>query len=234
MSTVIRLTSMPQDTQFVPLGVIGYCLTRSDFLAPVFAELKLLVKKVDYDPAAKVLDVLVSIMAGCRAIAQVNTRLCPDQALASAWGRERFAEQSTLSRTLDAFGEDEIAQLRQGSEVLFRRESHTLRHDSARGWLWLDIDLTPLPVSAQAEGSTKGKIGGEKTVMGASWCASTPHNTRRRCSLACIRASNTAVQPTSPRSRRSTGFCCSMSHANSARFCAQIPALAATTTSTMP
>jgi hypothetical protein len=58
--------------------------------------------------------------------------------LARTWGRESFGEQSTLSRTLDAFGEEQIAQLRQGSEVLFRRESRTLRHDFDHDWLWLE------------------------------------------------------------------------------------------------
>jgi len=110
--------------------------------------------------------------------------------LARAWGRERFAEQSTLSRTLDAFGEEQIAQLRQGSEALFRRESRTLRHDFAQEWLWLDIDLTPLPASKHAEGSTKGKIGGEKTDTGVSWHVSMHRSTRKPCSHTSILASN--------------------------------------------
>jgi hypothetical protein len=190
MSTAIRLTSMPQDTNFAPLGVLGYCLTRTDFLAPVLSALVLPIKEVDHAPNAKVLDVLVSILAGCRAVSQVNTRIRPDMALARAWGRESFAEQSTLSRTLDAFGEEQIAQLRQGSEVLFRRESRTLRHDFAQDWLWLDIDLTPLPASKHAEGSTKGKIGGEKTDTGVSWHVFTHRSTKRPCSHVSILASN--------------------------------------------
>ena len=197
MSTAIRLTSMPQDTSFVPLGVLGYCLTRNAFLAPVLSELALPIKEVDHGPNAKVQDVLVSILAGCRAISQVNTRIRPDTALARAWGRERFAEQSTLSRTLDAFGEAQIVQLRQGSEVLFRRESRTLRHDFAQDWLWLDIDLTPLPASKHAEDSTKGKIGGEKTDMGVNWHVSTRRSTKRPCSHACILVSSIAGQPMS-------------------------------------
>jgi hypothetical protein len=44
-----------------------------------------------------------------------------------------------------------------------RRESRALRHNSAEDWLWLDIDLTPLPVSKHAEGSTKGKISAKKS-----------------------------------------------------------------------
>jgi len=168
MTTIVRLTTMPQDTNFAPLGVIGYCLTRTNFLAPVFTDLTLPLKEVDYPPAVKLMDVFTSILAGCRAVSQVNSRIRPDLALAHAWGRERFAEQSTLARTLDAFALGHVAQLRQGSESLFRRESRALRHDFAQDWLWLDIDLTALPASKHAEGSTKGKIGGKKTDMAAS------------------------------------------------------------------
>lgn len=171
MATTIRLTKMSQDTSFAPLGVLGYCLTRTAFLAPVFADLTLPIKEVDHSPAAKLMDVLTSILAGCRAISQVNTRLRPDLALARAWERESFAEQSNLARTLDAFSPEHVAQLRQGSEALFRRESQALRHDFARDRLWLDIDLTPLPASKHAEGSTKGKIGGKKTCTDANWRA---------------------------------------------------------------
>jgi hypothetical protein len=158
MATVIRLVEMPDETSFVPLGVLGYCLTRTESLAPVWAELDLPLKTVAHSPPAKLLDIVVSILAGCRAIAQVNTRVRPDVALARAWGRERFAEQSPLTRTLDAFSPTEVAQLRRGSEALFRRESRVLRHDFVQDWLWLDIDLTPLPISKLAEGSTKGKF----------------------------------------------------------------------------
>ena len=158
MSTIIRLLPMPTETSYAPLGVLGYCLTRTAFLAPLGQSLDLPLKTVDYTPAAKLLDVLVSLLTGCRAVAQTNTRLRPDLALARAWGRERFAEQSTLARTLDAFAEPQVAQLRQGGEVLFRRESRVLQHNFAQDWLWLDIDLTPLPISQHAEASTKGKF----------------------------------------------------------------------------
>ena len=158
MPTVIRLIDMPNETGFVPLGVLGYCLTRTGFLTPLWTELDLPLKTVGHTPKAKLLDVLISILAGCRSIAQVNTRLRPDVALACAWGRDRFAEQSTLTRTLDAFSLSEVNQLRQGSDTLFRRESRTLRHDFAHDFLWLDIDLTPLPISKHAEASTKGKF----------------------------------------------------------------------------
>jgi hypothetical protein len=158
VSIVVSLTDMPDETGFAPLGVLGYCLTQTRFLAPVWGELELPLKTVNHPPSAKLQDLLISILAGCRAIAQVDTRLRPDVALARAWGRKRFADQSNLARTLDAFSTTEVAQLRYGSEALFRRESHVLRHDFVNDWLWLDIDLTPLPISKHAEGSTKGKF----------------------------------------------------------------------------
>ena len=158
MPTAIRLIDMPDDTGCAPLAVVGYCLTRTSFLAPVWAELSLPLKTVDHAPAAKLLDVLVSILAGCRSLAHVNTRLRPDVALAHAWGRDHFADQSTLTRTLDAFTDTEVNHLRHGSEALFRRESRSLRHDFGRDFLCFDIDLSPLPISKHAEGSTKGKF----------------------------------------------------------------------------
>jgi len=157
MPTVIRLVNMPEQTGYAPLAVVGYCLSRTRFLDSVWAELDLGLKTVDHPPEAKLLGLLISILAGCRSIAQVNTRLRSEIALARAWGQE-WADQSNLARTLDAFTAKQVAQLRQGSEALFRRESRTLRHDWARDWLWLDIDLTPLPISKRAEGSTKGKF----------------------------------------------------------------------------
>lgn len=167
MSTSIRVVELKDQTEFVPLAVLGYCLTRTNFLDPVFSELKLPIKTVDHAPSEKLLDLLVSILASCRSVAQVNTRIRPDRVLARAWNRTRFAEQSSLMRTLDAFDSATLGQLRRGSETLFRHESQSLQHPFDRDWLWLDIDLTPLPISKHAEGSTKGKMG-EKTRMVAN------------------------------------------------------------------
>ena len=75
MGTVIRLVAMPEETGFAPLGVLGYCLTRSKFLEPMWAQLDLPVKTIDHEPEEKLQDVLVSILTGCRSVSQVNTRL---------------------------------------------------------------------------------------------------------------------------------------------------------------
>lgn len=227
MRPQIQLTHLPEDTSFAPLGVLGYCLTRTNVLAPVFTGLHLPLKVVDHTPGAKLLDVLVSILVGCRALVQVNTRLRPDRALARAWGRACFADQSSLARTLAVFTPAHVAQLRKGSETLFRRESRTFRHAFVQDWLWLDIDLTPLPASKHAEGSTKGKISGKKTRTGGNWHACMRRNTMKHCSHACTPATNTAVRPISPCSTPSRSISTSRPPRRRARSCAPIRALGA-------
>ncbi len=158
MKMRVRLVPMLTETSYAPLGAVGYCLSQSRFLDILWQQLALDLKTVDHSPADKLLDALVSVLAGCRAIIEINTRLRPDLVLAQAWGRQAFAEQSTVARTLDAFDAAQVQNLRRGSEALFRRESRCLQHDLLSDWLWIDIDLTPLPISKYAEGSTKGKF----------------------------------------------------------------------------
>lgn len=198
MATDIRLVAMPEETGFAPLGMLGYCLTRSKFLEPVWAKLDLPIKAVDHEPEEKLQDILVSILMGCRSVSQVNTRLRPDLALARAWGRPQFAEQSVLARTLDAFESDHIAQLRQGFDVLLRQESQVFRHPFSNEWLYLDIDLTPLPSSKHAEGSTKGKFE-KKTAMGGNWHACMRRSITKPCCLVSKSAKRTVDRPTSLR-----------------------------------
>lgn len=234
MSTHIRLVEMPEDTTYAPLGVLGYCLTHTDFLSIVFSELNLPLKTVEHEPRAKLGDILVSILAGCRSLVQVNTRIRPDQALATAWGRAQFAEQSTLARTLDAFTLEQVDQLRTGCEALFRRHSRTFQHDFEQDWLWLDIDLTSLPISKRAEGSTKGRIGREKTRMVGNWPACMRHSIMRRSFLGFTRATSTVNRSTSPCCASWMAFSSSAWRRNSAPSCVRMPGSAAMTTSTLP
>lgn len=196
MSTSIRLVNLTKETNFVPLGVLGYCLVRSNFLAPVYSQLELKQKSVRHRPADKLQDILVGILAGCRAISQVNTLIRPDVVLAQAWGREAFADQGLLADTLDAFDEAGIEQLRRGSQRLFRQEGRLWHHDFNQEWLWLDIDLTPLPISKYAEGSTKGKFA-KKTAMVGNWRGFMRRSITKPSSRNCIQANRTAAQPTS-------------------------------------
>jgi hypothetical protein len=161
MAVQIYLEQVDHQTCFAPLAVVGYCFTQSGLLKPVWSELDIQMKKYDHSPQDKLQDVLVAIMAGCRSLAQVNTCLRPELALAQAWQRPRFAEQSNLSRMLDRLNADQIDQLRAGNLKLLQQHSQ-LRHHDWEQWLVLDIDPTSLITSKRAEGSRKGWVSGQR------------------------------------------------------------------------
>jgi hypothetical protein len=143
-------------------------LQQRDFFAPLWEHVQLGGKTIYHEPHQKLLDVVVSMLADCSSLKQINTRLRPDTALAAAWGRDVFADQSTISRTLDAFTPATVAQLRTAVERIYVREGHALHHPFDQELLFLDIDLTGLPAGRHAEASTKGYFSGKKTVAGVS------------------------------------------------------------------
>lgn len=169
MSIAIALEPGVGHCSMVPLAVLGYCLSQSHFLQPVWEPIQLGMRQRDYAPVDKLEDVVVSILAGCRSIQNINVRLRPEQALAQAWGRSRFADQSTYSRTLDALTPAHIAQLRQGSLAWLKQHSQLNGHDWSQP-LVLDIDATHLLASEQAEGSQRGWVSGKKTVTPGTCC----------------------------------------------------------------
>jgi hypothetical protein len=162
MKAQIVLEALPTHTRYVPLAVLGYCLTRTGFLEQVWGEIEWPMKTIRHRPTEKLQDMLVSILAGNETVYQINTRLRPDLTLAAAWNRELFAEQSSVANTLDALGGQQTAQLRVGSQRLFRQHSQTMRHDFEKQWLMVDIDPTGLLASRKAEGSRKGYIAGRR------------------------------------------------------------------------
>jgi hypothetical protein len=169
MRVQIVLEPLPTHTQYVPLAVLGYCLTRTGFLQPVWDGIEWSMKTIRHTPTEKLQDMLVSILAGNNSVYQINTRLRPDLTLAAAWQRERFAEQSTIADTLNALGPEQISQLRQGSQRLFQQYSQTMRHDFEKQWLMIDIDPTGLLASRRAEGSRKGYFAGKRNRYGRQW-----------------------------------------------------------------
>jgi hypothetical protein len=161
MAVQIYLEPVEHQSCFVPLAVVGYCLTRSGLLKPIWSELDLKMRKYDHSAVDKLQDVLVAIMTGCRSLAQVDTRLRPELALAHAWQRPQFADQSNLSRTLDRLKGEQIDQLRAGNLKLLQQHSQ-LRHHNWAQRLVLDIDPTSLVTSKRAEGSHKGWVSGQR------------------------------------------------------------------------
>jgi hypothetical protein len=155
------------DTAYAPLAALWMHWQQKETLKPL-EEVEMSMKSVVFSPTSKLQQVLLSILSGCEHLSEVNTRLRPDRALAQVCGLKQFAEQSTLSRTLDALSLKQSAQLRAAVTAIWRQCSYTLGHDW-RGFLWLDFDLSGLPCGKQAEGSRKGYFSGKKTSPDVSW-----------------------------------------------------------------
>jgi len=115
----------------------------------------------------KLIQVLLSMMAGCETLSEVNLKLRPERILAQQWGWEQVADQSTLSRTLDQLSQKQIEQLRLGTTQIWRSFSQIRQHNW-HGYLWLEYDLSGLPCSAQAQESQKGYFSGKKTRRDAN------------------------------------------------------------------
>lgn len=118
-------------------------------------------KSRDFTAADKLIQVLASILAGCETLSEVNTRLKAEQPLARIGGWSRFADQSTLSRMLDALSQKQIEQMQEANREIWWSQSQ-IRERDWRKYLWLDFDLSGLPCSAQAEESAKGYFSGKK------------------------------------------------------------------------
>jgi hypothetical protein len=83
-----------------------------------------------------------------------------------AFGLPACPDQSTLQDTLDAATPANVEELRRGAAALFVRFSPAVRRFRAGGTVPVDVDLTPLPASAQAEGSERGYMGRERSQTG--------------------------------------------------------------------
>jgi hypothetical protein len=119
-------------------------------------------KSCDFTPQDKLEQVLVSILAGCPTLSEVNPKLKAEVGIAQVGGWCRMADQSGLSRTLDALTLTNIEQLRRAVEQVWQPRSQSLKHDW-RGYLWLDFDLSGLPCSNRAQASQKGYFSEKKT-----------------------------------------------------------------------
>src|ERR671935_1968012 len=137
----------------------GEYLRRLQFFAPLREQVKIPQQTVKHRPVDKLLDALMGMRCGAKTIAQSNLTVRVDAALQRAFGRQGCAEQSTIARTLHACTAETVTQLEGLSWYYLKRYGQTPHHRFAQQRLWVDIDVTPLPIGAKAEGS-------ERTWMG--------------------------------------------------------------------
>jgi hypothetical protein len=161
MNLSIDLTSDPVNTQYAPLAVLSALYQQENWLEPL-QRVKIGMRERYFTPADKLIQVLLGILAGGETLSAANAPLKQEAGLACIWGWEHFADQSSLSRTLDALSQKNIDQLRTSQNDIRQARSQISQRDW-RPFLWLDFDLTPLPCGPMAQASQKGYFGEKKS-----------------------------------------------------------------------
>jgi hypothetical protein len=157
------------------LCALGEYLRRHCFFAPLREQVQLSQKTVRHRPLDKLLDGLLGILCGAKTIAQSHVTIRLDPAVQRAFGRTGCAEQSTIARTLQASTAETVDQLSRVSWYYLKRYGQTPHHRFTERLLWVDVDVTPLPIGVQAEGSERTWMGRNRSKTGRKvlrWTAS--------------------------------------------------------------
>lgn len=157
---------IPEYSPRSSLAVIGLEIQRLGIWGMIEKHVKIKQKVIKHTPSEKLLDAFINILAGGHGLVEVNTRVAPDPVLQQAFGRERCADQSTISDTLNACTAENVAQTRQAVALIYRHWSRGYRHPYRRQYQLLDVDLSGLSGGRQGEGVTKGVFADRRQKRG--------------------------------------------------------------------
>ena len=163
---------------FTPRAVLlalGVKVKQQGILKTISEHLKIKQKTVKDSPLDKITDALVTILAGGKGLVEANQRVRSDRALQLAFGRERCAEQSVISQTLDACNAENVSQMETAMRQIYQNHSQAYGHDYHQ-WQLLDIDLSGQPCGKKAAFASKGYFAHQRNRRGrqlgrvwASW-----------------------------------------------------------------
>jgi len=166
MNLEIDFTPELTNTRFAPLAVLLALYQDQKLLEPL-QQVLIPMRNRYFKPAEKLIQILVSILAGCKTLSEVTTTLRPEKSLASLLDSDHFADQSSLSRTLDELTLKNIDELRTSTAQIWKSHSQVMPRDW-RKFLWLDYDLSALPCGPLAEKAMKGYFAEKKTPTDAN------------------------------------------------------------------
>lgn len=148
------------------LIAFGYQMQELGIWEEVEKQVQIKQKVIKHKPLDKLKDAFINIVAGGHGLVEVNTRVRMDEGLQGAFGRQGCAEQSSISTTLNACSTENVQQMRQVMQTIYRQQSQGYRHDYQRDWQVLDVDMSGMPAGIQGEGVTKGYLGDLKGRRG--------------------------------------------------------------------
>jgi hypothetical protein len=148
------------------LAAIGVLVQHHDVFGPIRERVRIAQKTVKHTPLDKLYDGFITMLMGAHGLVEINTRLRSDPALQRAVGRTACAEQSVVQQTLDACTAENVTQLQQALDAIYRRHGQGYRHDYAHAWQVLDGDMSGLPCGKTAALASKGYFAKQRNRRG--------------------------------------------------------------------
>src|SRR6266536_508390 len=155
-----------QFTGCAMLAAIGIKLRDLKVFEPIEHTVQIAQKTIKDRPSDKLYDALISLLAGAHGLVEINTRLRADAALQRAFGRSRCAEQSVVQDTLNACTAQNVEQMEQAMDMIYRQHSLGYHHDYVAAWQLLDVDITGLPCGPKAAFASKGYFANQRNRRG--------------------------------------------------------------------
>ncbi len=155
-----------QFTSCASLAAIGLKLRERKLFHPIEKSVQIAQKTIKDRPSDKLYDAFISILAGAHGLVEINTRLRADVALQRAFGRSRCAEQSVVQDTLNACTTENVEQMQQAMDTIYRQHSQGFEHDYQASLQVLDVDMSGLPCGPKAAFATKGYEASQRNRRG--------------------------------------------------------------------
>src|ERR1051326_7751343 len=148
------------------LAAIGVQVRHLDLFGPIRRGVRIAQKTVKHTPVDKLYDAFISMLAGAHGLVEINMRLRSNSALQAAFGRTQCAEQSVVQETLDACTAENVSQMEQALDTIYRQHSHGYQHDYTAAWQLLDVDMCGLPCGKKAAFASKGYFAKQRNRRG--------------------------------------------------------------------
>ena len=132
-------------TPAVSLAALGVKLQQIKLFEPIERLVHIAQKTVKSRPLDKLYDSFITMLAGAHGMVEINTRLRSDPALQAAFGWKACAEQSVVQQTLDTCTDENVRQMQQALDHIYREHSGAYRHDYGSRYQILDIDMSGMP-----------------------------------------------------------------------------------------
>src|SRR3989454_11276049 len=155
-----------QFTSCASLAALGIKLRDLKVFHPIEQTVQIAQKTIKDSPADKLYDAFISLLAGAHGLVEINTRLRADGALQRALGGSRCANQWVVQDPLNACTAENVQQMEQALDTIYRQHSQGYQHDYQASFQVLDVDMSGLPCGPKAAFATKGYFAKQRTRRG--------------------------------------------------------------------